>query len=332
MDVELDHRGMLFPTAQPDKNPLPNTIVLGDSLEVLSQIESNSIPLIITSPPYWDLVDYGFSSQIGQGSYEEYIADLLAVWRECQRVLLPNGKLCINVPIVPVRKDRTPGSHTRELKNLANDIEHSILANLRLQRYSLYIWQKQTTEKMFGSYPYPPNIYENNTIEFINVYVKPGTPRKLPPEVKETSRLEQSEWIDLTRQIWWIYPEDVQRVGNHPAPFPVLLPARLIRMYSFASNHGVGFEGDIVLDPFVGSGTTAVAAKMLGRRYIGIEGSPRYATYAKERVNSTLEDRSFDIRLRRLSDGDQVLERLEQSASQQDALFMPEGNNGSHTT
>jgi len=290
--------------SQLDLHPYPNTIVCGDSATILKKIPNNSIHLIITSPPYWDLVDYGFTEQIGQTSYEQYLDDLLIVWSECERILVPNGKLCINVPIVPVPKSKTPHFHTRDLKNIANDIEHSILSNLSLRRYSLYLWQKQTTEKMFGSYPYPPNIYENNTIEFINVYVKEGKPRKIPKSIKEASKLTQSEWLDLTRQIWWIYPQDVARSGNHPAPFPLLLPARLCKIYTFCAVLEEGYAGDIVLDPFVGSGTTCVAAKMLGRRYIGIDGSMNYVTYSKSVIEHTDFNINYDISLRRLSDGD----------------------------
>lgn len=294
--------------SQVDIHPYPNTIVCGDSATVLKKIPSNSIHLIITSPPYWNLVNYGFEEQIGQTSYEKYLNDLLIVWNECERVLVPNGKLCINVPIVPVPKSQTPHFHTRDIKNIANDIEYSILSTLSLRRYSLYLWQKQTTEKMFGSYPYLPNIYENNTIEFINVYIKEGKPRKIAKAIKESSKLTQAEWLDLTRQIWWIYPQDVSRSGNHPAPFPLLLPSRLCKMYTFRAVPEEKFEGDIVLDPFVGSGTTCVAAKMLGRRYIGIDGSTNYVTYAKSAINNTDTDIGYDISLRRLSDGDKELE------------------------
>ena len=81
---------------------------------------------------------------------------------------------------------------------------------------------------MFGSYPFPPNIYEDNTIEFINVYVKDGPPPQIPKVAKEPSRLTQQEWLNLSMQIWPMYPEDVKRTGGHPAPFPTVLPQRLI--------------------------------------------------------------------------------------------------------
>jgi DNA modification methylase len=281
--------------------------VCGDSRIVLRGVPDNSVRLIVTSPPYWDLVDYGVPNQIGQTGYEEYIADLLAVWEECERVLCPNGKLCINTPIVPVPKSRTPKNHTRELKNLNNDIEVSVLQGTDLRRFSLYIWQKQTTEKMFGSYPYPPNIYENNTIEFINVFVKPGAPEKPLAGTKEPNKITQEEWLDLTRQIWWIYPENVARNGIHLAPFPELLPARFIRMYTFGAVEECGFEGDIVLDPFGGIGTTAVAAKTLGRQYISIDISQEFTLLARERVFHREKNPTYDIKLRRLADADRNL-------------------------
>jgi DNA modification methylase len=263
-----------------------NQIICGDALVMMEQIKRESIHLIITSPPYWNLVDYGFKGQIGQSSYEQYIQDLLYVWSEAERVLIPNGKLCINTPIVPIKKEVINEQHTRHIKNINNDIECSILNNTSFQRFSLYIWQKQTTEKMFGSYPYPPNIYENNTIEFINVFVKPGEPRKIPKEIKEHSKLSTEEWMDLTRQVWYIYPENVSRTGGHPAPFPVKLPARLIAMYTFADVKRLDFRGDIVLDMFNGTGATCVAAKAMGRRYVGIDKSEMYCKIARQRVES----------------------------------------------
>jgi len=151
---------------------------------------------------------------------------------------------------------------------------------------------------MFGSYPYPPNIYEDNTVEFINVLVKPGKPRKLSKAIKEASRLSQELWLNLTMQVWPMYPEDVSRTGAHPAPFPVALPQRLILMYTFAAVPSEGFAGDIVLDPFNGSGSTCVAAKSCGRRYVGIDINDAYVATARHR----LEPRRFsapDVMLRR---------------------------------
>lgn len=267
-------------------SPFVNRVLCGDAVKMMQRLPSESVHLIVTSPPYWNLVDYGVDGQIGQDSYEKYLHDLLEVWRESFRILVPNGKLCINTPIIPIPKKQMNNSHTRHLKNLNNDIEAAILHDdvARFERFSLYIWQKQTSVKMFGSYPYPPNLYEDNTVEFINVLVKPGKPRKLSKIVKEASCLSQKHWLNLTMQVWPIYPEDVARAGGHPAPFPVVLPQRLILMYTFRAVPKAGFAGDVVLDPFNGTGATCLAAKAAGRRYIGIDISEQYCAVARHRL------------------------------------------------
>jgi DNA modification methylase len=167
-------------------------------------------------------------------------------------------------------------------KNIAFDMEHKILKETHLERYSLFVWQKQTSKMMFGSYPYPGNIIENNTIEFINVFVKPGKPPKFNTNVKKANELSRTEWLDLAQQVWFMYPEDVKRDGDHPAPFPEKLPARLMRLYTFGAVSN--FPGEIVLDPFVGTGTTCAVARSMGRRYVGIDINPAYVRMAEDRV------------------------------------------------
>jgi DNA modification methylase len=261
-----------------------NTIIESDAASALSRIPDACVALAVTSPPYWDIIDYQAAGQIGVGqTYEQYLSDLLRVWQETERVLIPNGKLAIVTPVMPIRKDIIGDQHTRHLKNIGADIEHTILGSLHLQRFGLFVWQKQTTTKMFGSYPFPPNIYEDNTIEFIHVFVKAGAPPAPPTGSKEASRITQNEWRNLTMQVWSMYPADVKR-ARHPAPFPVVLPQRLIKMYSFASDEGAGFAGDIVLDMFAGSGSTCVAARALHRNWIGIDLNPEYCRIARERV------------------------------------------------
>jgi DNA modification methylase len=208
-----------------------------------------------------------------------------SVWEQCARVLRPNGKLCINAPIMPIPKEMIR-QHTRHLKNIAFDMEHMILSETNLRRYSLFIWQKQTSKMMFGSYPFPGNIIENNTVEFINVYVKPGRPPKFNAEVKVANQLTRAEWLDLTQQVWFMYPEDVKREGDHPAPFPEKLPARLMRLYTYGA--AARFSGEVVLDPFVGTGTTCAVAKSMKRRYVGIDIDPAYIRIAQERVRNAL--------------------------------------------
>jgi modification methylase len=255
-------------------------LLVGHAAHVMADFPDNSVDLIVTSPPYWTAVEYeGGNSP--WGSYGAYLDDIQTAWNECARVLRPNGKLCINAPIMPIPKEMIK-QHTRHLKNIAFDMEHKILAETQLDRYALFVWQKQTSKMMFGSYPYPGNIIENNTVEFINVYVKPGKPPKFDMDVKEGNALSRAEWLDLTQQVWFMYPEDVKREGDHPAPFPQKLPGRLMRLYTYAAVHR--FPGEIVLDPFVGTGTTCAVAKSMGRRFIGIDINERYVKMAQERV------------------------------------------------
>ena len=270
-----------WPSEQVDR------IICGDASKILTKIPDKCVALAVTSPPYWNVVDYGIDGQIGQTSYECYLDQLTEVWRETERVLVENGKLAIVTPVMPIPKSQIDTQHTRHLKNIAFDIEARILRDVpSLHRFSLFVWKKQTTTKMFGSYPYPPNIYEDNTIEFINVYVKDGVPPAIPKQAKEPSRLTQEEWRNLSMQIWPMYPEDVKRAGGHPAPFPTVLPQRLILMYSFCAEPDTGFAGDIILDMFNGSGATTLAAKVTGRRWIGIDLNPNYCNHAEGRLKS----------------------------------------------
>jgi modification methylase len=257
-----------------------NRIFTGDAAAVLSRLPAGRIDLVVTSPPYWTAVEYEQGAS-AWASYEDYLNDMQAVWTQCARVLRSNGKLCINAPLMPIPK-AVIRQHTRHLKNIAFDMEQRILAQTDLERYALYIWQKQTSKMMFGSYPYPGNIIENNTIEFINVYVKPGKPPKFDRDVKDANELTRTEWLDLTQQVWFMYPEDVKRGGDHPAPFPEKLVARLIRLYCYGA--AAHFPGEIVLDPFAGTGTTCAVAKSMGRRYVGIDINPAYVEIAHERV------------------------------------------------
>jgi modification methylase len=254
----------------------------GHAADVLSRFPDGCIDLVITSPPYWTAVEYD-QGKSPWTSYESYLTDMQSVWKECARLLRPNGKLCVNAPIMPIPKDVIQ-QHTRHLKNIAFDMENRILIETDLERYSLFVWQKQTSKMMFGSYPCPGNIIENNTIEFINVYVKPGRPRKLDATVKTANELTRTEWLDLTQQVWFMYPEDVRRGGDHPAPFPEKLPGRLMRLYTYGAV--ASFPGEIVLDPFAGTGTTCAVAKRMGRRYVGIDINPVYVTMAHKRISN----------------------------------------------
>lgn len=264
--------------------PFIDRLHCGPAAQVMARMPDNSIDLVVTSPPYWTAVEYEGQADVWP-SYEAYLDDMLAVWKQCERVLRPNGKLCINAPIMPIPKAMIE-QHTRHIKNIASDIEASILSSTEFERYSLFVWQKQTSKMMFGSYPFPGNIIENNTIEFINVYVKPGKPPKFDPDIKEANRLTRAEWMDLTQQVWFMYPEDVKREGSHPAPFPVKLPSRLMKLYTYGAFGS--FPGEVVLDPFVGTGTTCAVAKRMGRRFIGIDLVQSYLDIAIDRIRDAV--------------------------------------------
>ena len=269
----------------------------------MCEVEDNSVDLIITSPPYFNIKDYAndkrqglkqiesLKSDIGAiNDYKQFIESLLLVWNECFRVLRPNGKLCVNVPLMPIAKAQMNTHYNRHIFDLQSDIQSSILNKTNFYLYDLYIWNRiyQTKSLMFGSYPNPCNLYAQNTSEFITIYVKDGKPnREIPREIIEQSRLTQKEWLDFTRHIWDIAPPDASDIAwnRHPAIMPKEIPYRLIKMFSFV--------GDIVLDCFAGSGTTLMVAKDLKRNYIGYELYKQYKPVIIDKVNSV--NRLFEI-------------------------------------
>jgi len=245
----------------------------------MSEIKDNSVNLIITSPPYWSLKDYGTTDQIGFGSssYDSYIQELNKVWSECVRVLAPDGKICINImPFLltgqAARFDR------RETRLVLDDITNFMNTTNQMFQFGLYIWDKRKIARFssFGSYPYPPNIFSTYPYEWITVFSKKGKRVAVSKEIKEKSKLTSKEWQDWAiNSIWEMQPAKAKS-ENHPAPFPEELPKRLIKLYSF--------YGDTVLDPFLGTGTTAHAALKLGRRAIGYELNKDYLDLIKKKL------------------------------------------------
>lgn len=252
----------------------------------MKELPDNSVQLIITSPPYFNIKDYSLDGhqqkkkiakakgQIGDISdYSKYIKEMLAVWKECERVLKPNGKLIINTPLMPMFKKNLDTHYNRHIFDINCDIQHSVLNGTNLYLMDVYIWNRTNPSKklMFGSYPYPRNFYAQNTIEFITVYVKDGQPENgLPKEIKDKSKLTQKEWVEFTKQIWNIpIPgKGDLAFGEHSALMPEEIVRRCVKLFSFVD--------EIVLDPFAGSGTTLKVAKELGRDYVGYEISKSY--------------------------------------------------------
>ena len=269
----------------------------------MCEVADNSVDLIITSPPYFNIKEYATNNKRNNkkidnllddmgaiNDYQRFIESLLLVWKECFRVLKPNGKLCINVPLMPMFKKVMNTHYNRHIFDLQSDIQQSILQYTDFYLYDLYIWNRiyQTRDLMFGSYPSPRNLYSQNTSEFITIYVKDGKPSdKIADDIKRQSQLSQKEWLDFTKQIWDIPPPNPSDVawGKHPAIMPKEIPYRLIRMFSFV--------GDIVLDCFAGSGTTLMVAKDLKRNYIGYELYKQYKSVIIDKVNSV--NRLFEV-------------------------------------
>ena len=252
-------------------------IIVGDS-RLMKEISDESIHLVITSPPYWQLKDYGNGKQIGfNDTYEEYINNLNLVWNECHRVLHKGCRLCINIgdqfarsiyygryKVVPIR--------TEIIK---------FCENIGFDYMGAIIWQKVTTcnttggATIMGSYPYPRNGILKLDYEFILIFKKYGIPPRVSKEIKEKSKLTKKEWNQYFTGHWNFSGE---KQDKHLAMFPEELPKRLIKMFSFVD--------DIVLDPFLGSGTTSLAAKNLNRNSVGYEINENYLSIIQEKLNT----------------------------------------------
>jgi site-specific DNA-methyltransferase (adenine-specific) len=242
----------------------------------MAELSDNSVHLAITSPPYWQLKDYGIDNQIGfHDSYENYINNLNLVWKECYRTLHNGCRLCVNIgdqfaravyygryKVIPIRE---------EIVKFCEIIGFDYMGAI--------IWQKVTTSNttgggvQMGSYPYPRNGILKLDYEFILVFKKLGDSPRPTKEQKELSKMTAEEWNTYFAGHWNFAGA---RQNNHIAMFPEELPKRLIKMFSFV--------GETVLDPFAGSGTTAIAAKNLDRNSIGYEINSEFIPFIKDKL------------------------------------------------
>ena len=248
----------------------------------MKELPDNSVHLAITSPPYWQLKDYGTDNQIGfHDTYENYINNLNLVWKECYRTLHNGCRLCVNIgdqfaravyygryKVIPIREEII-----KFCENIGFDYMGAI------------IWQKVTTSNttgggvQMGSYPYPRNGILKLDYEFILIFKKLGDALKPTKEQKELSKMTAEEWNTFFAGHWNFAGA---RQNNHIAMFPEELPRRLIKMFSFI--------GETVLDPFAGSGTTSLAAKNLERNSIGFEINQEFLPIIKEKLEVHQKD------------------------------------------
>jgi len=250
-------------------------LYLADSRD-LSFLQDGSVRLVVTSPPYWQIKDYGTEGQIGFGqSYAEYIESLNRVWSECARILCDGCRMCINVGD-QFSRATTYGKY--KVVSIQSEIIRHCEA-IGLDYMGTIIWKKVTTTKttggasIMGSFPFPRNGMVKVNYEHILLFKKPGTAPKPTPDSKERSRLTIDEWNSFFTGIWTI---PGVRQSGHIAMFPPEIAERLIRMYSF--------YGETVLDPFAGSGTTLAAAGKWGRDSIGVEIDGRCEDMARTRL------------------------------------------------
>jgi site-specific DNA-methyltransferase (adenine-specific) len=266
-------------------------LVNGDARN-LSFIGDESVHLVITSPPYWNLKRYNDSpAQMGHiNDYEEFLSELSKVWREVHRILVPGGRLvCVVGDVCLSRKEN--GRHL--VMPLHADIQ-VLCRKIGLDNLNPIIWHKisnakfeaNTSAKFLGK-PYEPNAIIKNDIEFILMQRKPGGYRQ-PSEIQRKLSMIPKDKFDLWfSQIWNITGESTR---EHPAPYPLELADRLVRMFSFV--------GDVILDPFCGSGTSMLAAMQSGRNSIGIEIDPEYCNMIEHRLDhNTLFQTSSFLRL-----------------------------------
>jgi DNA modification methylase len=246
----------------------------------MANIDSDSIALVVTSPPYFAGKQY--EEALGQngvpGTYFEYLTLLREVFEECKRVVEPGGRIAINVANLG----------RRPYRSLAGDVT-DILQDLGLLLRGEVVWWKGRAAGgscAWGTFQRPSNPVLRDVTERIVIASKGRFDRALKPEQRlsrnlpSTATISRDEFLEATTDLWEIPPESATRIG-HPAPFPVAIPRRLIELYTY--------EDDVILDPFMGSGTTAIAALRTDRHFIGFDTDKTYVAQARQRVKDEIE-------------------------------------------
>ena len=269
-------------------------VIFGDSRR-MPELSEASVHLVVTSPPYWCIKDYDHPAQVGHDqSYEDYLADLRSILSQCHRVLHPGCRAAVNIGDQYLRASEhgryrvkpIPADVTRMGRDIGFDFMGSI------------IWRKISTTQTtgggcwMGSVYYPKDGHVTYEHEYILLFRKRGEWPRPTEEQKEESRLTKKQRSEWFRGVWELQP--VRQVG-HVAQFPVELPRRLIKMYSFA--------GETVLDPFVGSGTTLLAADLEGRYGVGYEIKPELEDTIRRKMSAEdLFAQGAELRVERRAD------------------------------
>jgi DNA modification methylase len=251
--------------------PTSHYLVRGDARDMRS-LAPESVHLVLTSPPYWTLKTYdNADGQLGHvAAYDQFLAELSRVWQRCYDLLVPGGRLICVVGDVCLSRRQNDGRHTvvplhASIQELCRKIGFDNLAPIIWHKIANAVYEVSGGGGFLGK-PYEPNSVIKNDIEYILMFRKPGGYRKPTPAKRLLSVISAENYQSWFQQIWTGLTGASTR--DHPAPYPVELAERLVRMFSFA--------GDVVVDPFSGSGTNAIAAARTGRHSVGYEISKKY--------------------------------------------------------
>jgi modification methylase len=256
-------------------------VFLGDA-RLMSQIAGGSVHLVVTSPPYWTLKDYegdAGEAQLGHlADYDKFQSELGLVWSRCYDALVPGGRLCIVVGDVCLRR-RDVGRHLvvplhADISVSCRKIGFDYLTPILWYKIANAATEVEGNGAPFLGKPYEPNAIIKNDVEYVLIFRKPGGYRSPTQEQRLLSLIDKDEHARWFRAIWEDIPGSSRTLG-HPAPYPVDLAYRLVRMFSFV--------GDVVLDPFAGTGTTTEASILANRSSVGYEIEPAYYQMARKR-------------------------------------------------